>query len=573
MSHRIGIYVRVSTEEQAQVVDGSIDSQQHRLKFFIEFKNGQENNWGKVVDTYIDDGYSAKDTNRPAYQRMMKDVQSGKVNLILVTDISRLSRNIGDFCSLINDLEARKAKFFSAKEQFDTSTPAGEMMIYNMINLAQFERKQTSERVSINFHSRALRGLVNGGISILGYEKDPTNSGKLVVVKDEAAHVQKIFKEYLKSSSLQATANFLNDSGIKRKGSNKKSGKGNRKELWTVDTVRYILINPAYIGKREINRIHKNEDQSYLKPWQRYQIVEASWKGIIDEDDFYRAQSLMEENRQKERTRLKDTLPRFYLLSGIIQCGECGRALIGQTSHGRSQTHRYYGHKKVVGETIACKYARFRADEIEDVIVKHLDEILLSAGYLDTVTENIRKITNSQGADGLTERDRVQKELAVIENDIDSVFSLFSEMGKETQALGLVKEKLENLAEKKRKLTNYKVEVMARIEKHNDIKEARAVIENNALAFKKGWKKANPTTQKRLLRRLVDKLVFSGNGIHALYVMAKDNAATVIEKKMNGTSETLSEVFSQTKNVLEIFKNGITNKQTDAGASVVVSGG
>ena len=467
MSHRIGIYVRVSTEEQAQVVDGSIDSQQYRLKSFIEFKNGQEKNWGKVVDTYIDDGYSAKDTKRPAYQRMMKDIHAGKVNLILVTDISRLSRNIADFCMLLKDLEARKAKFFSAKEQFDTSTPAGEMMIYNMINLAQFERKQTSERVSINFHSRALRGLVNGGVSMLGFEKDPTNSGKLIIVKDEVAHAQKIFKEYLQNASLQATANLLNDKGIKPKVINHKRKRHIVEGRWTVSTVRNVLTNLAYIGKREINRGNKDEDQGYLKPWQRYQIVDAAWKGIIDEADFYSAQSLLEENRQKERTRLKDTLPRFYLLSGIIQCGECGRALIGQTSHGRNQAHRYYGHKKVVGETITCKYARFRADVVEEVVIIHLREILLQAGYIDFVTDNISKVVNFQNEDSLMERDRVQKELSKIENDIDSVFSLFAEMGKDTQAASLVKEKLESLAEKKRKLTNYKAEVMAKVEKHN----------------------------------------------------------------------------------------------------------
>ena len=82
--------------------------------------------------------------------------------MILVTELSRLSRNIPDFCDLLEDLEDFKGKFLSIKEQFDTSTPAGEMMIYNMINLAQFERKQISERVAINCHSRAMRGLNSG---------------------------------------------------------------------------------------------------------------------------------------------------------------------------------------------------------------------------------------------------------------------------------------------------------------------------------------------------------------------------------------------------------------------------
>jgi site-specific DNA recombinase len=93
--YKIGIYLRVSTEEQALVIEGSLDSQKYRLQNFVEIKNMQESNWGKVVEIYSDEGISAKDTRRPSFQRMIKDVRNGKINLILVTDLSRLSRS---FC-------------------------------------------------------------------------------------------------------------------------------------------------------------------------------------------------------------------------------------------------------------------------------------------------------------------------------------------------------------------------------------------------------------------------------------------------------------------------------------------
>ncbi|MDZ4662532.1 MAG: recombinase family protein [Pseudomonadota bacterium] len=408
---------------------------------------------------------------------------------------------------------------------------------------------------------------------MLGYEKDPTNSGKLIVVQDEVKHAQRIFKDYLTNASLQATAKMMNDNGIKPKVILHKRNRHIAEGRWTVNTIRNVLTNLAYIGKREINRGNKDEDQEYLKPWQRYQIVEASWKGIVCEDDFYRVQNLMEDNRQKERTRLKDALPRFYLLSGIIKCGECSRALIGQTSHGRSQVHRYYGHKKEVGEATLCKYSRFRADEIEQAVVQHLDEILLRAGHLDSVAGNIHKMMNHQNVDGIAERDRVQKDLVKLESDVEAAFSLFIEMGKDTQAASLVKEKLERLAEKKRKLTNYREEVLAKIQKSHDINEARTVIENNALAFNKGWKKANPVTQKRLLRRLVDKLIYSGDGLHAFYVVAKDTASTVIEKKLKGASELASEAYSKSINVIDSLTKSTTGMFMSNGASVVCNGG
>ena len=105
MRHKIGAYIRVSTEEQAQVVEGSLDNQKHRICGYIDIKNMQDKDWGKAIEFYVDDGYSAKDTKRPAYQRMMRDIKKGKINLILVTDLSRLSRNILDFCNLLKDLE------------------------------------------------------------------------------------------------------------------------------------------------------------------------------------------------------------------------------------------------------------------------------------------------------------------------------------------------------------------------------------------------------------------------------------------------------------------------------------
>ena len=204
MSHKVGIYVRVSTEEQAQVADGSIDSQQHRIKSYIDIKLHQDKNWGKVIETYIDDGYSAGSTNRPAYQRLIRDLKIGKISLILVADLSRLSRNISDFSHFYNELGKYKASFLSIKEQFDTSTPIGEMMVFNMINLAQFERKQTSERISMNFHSRAMRGLANGGRPLLGYDSDPTNPGKKIV--NEAELVKRIFEMYDEGLSLSSIA-------------------------------------------------------------------------------------------------------------------------------------------------------------------------------------------------------------------------------------------------------------------------------------------------------------------------------------------------------------------------------
>ncbi len=87
MPHKIGAYIRVSTEEQASAVEGSLDNQKYRLISFVDLKNTQVKNWGKIVEYYTDDGFSAKDTRRPAFQRMISDIKKVKIDLILICDV------------------------------------------------------------------------------------------------------------------------------------------------------------------------------------------------------------------------------------------------------------------------------------------------------------------------------------------------------------------------------------------------------------------------------------------------------------------------------------------------------
>lgn len=120
-SYKIGIYVRVSTEEQAENPEGSIKSQEHRLREFVKHKNSFEP-FGEIVEFYCDAGISAKDTNRPAFQRMMDDVRAKKINMILITELSRLTRSIRDFANLVEMLDQLECQIYSLKDQFDSST-------------------------------------------------------------------------------------------------------------------------------------------------------------------------------------------------------------------------------------------------------------------------------------------------------------------------------------------------------------------------------------------------------------------------------------------------------------------
>lgn len=518
MPLKIGAYIRVSTEEQAQVIEGSLDSQKFRIKGYVDIRNSQESAWGQLIDTYVDDGFSAKDTRRPAYQRMMRDIRTGKINLILVTDISRLSRNISDFCDLLKDLEKHKAKFLSIKEQFDSSTPAGEMMLFNMINLAQFERKQTSERVATNFHARALRGLKNGGSPILGYDSDPANKGKLIVNKQEALWVEKAFEIYLKTGSTRATAVEMNRLNIPRK-VNRDSNK-----QWSLSSIKTLLRNRAYIGEREINADKKEEDQESLKAWQRHQVVKASWPAIMDKTTFNSVQRLLDDARKLHRNKMKYATHRVFILSGVIRCGECGRALIGQSAHGKNQVHRYYAHSSYRSiEPVKCSVKRYNADEVEKLLLKHLATDAQEAGYLDDVKTAI--INNDQGASLEVKKEigRIEKAIQAVNVEIENVFRLQSENPFSDSANAVITERIEALSKKRRVHQDYLAELKA---KQDDLMEADEIttsIENKLMSLKKAMTKAEPATLKRLIRNMYDVLILREGRLEGYYITTNDD--------------------------------------------------
>jgi site-specific DNA recombinase len=517
MRHNIGIYLRVSTEEQAQIADGSIDSQQHRINAFIEMKKHQDKHWGKVVDTYVDDGYSAGSTNRPAYQRMISDLKNGKINLLLVTDLSRLSRNISDFCDLYKQLGKYKANFLSIKEQFDTSTPIGEMMVFNMVNLAQFERKQTSERISMNFHSRALRGLVNGGNPLLGYDRDPSNPGKRIVNEAEAILVRKIFQMYDEGQSQSSIAEQLTKEGEKRKDWNGRKYRHIKDGRWTLNAIQNILKNYAYVGKREVNVGNKKEKQEYLKAWQQYQIVPASWEPIIDEAKYIRVQKRMAEAYKMERTRFSNGKCRTYLVSGKIKCGHCGMALIGQSAHGKNKVHRYYGHKQLAGETINCPVKRYPANEIERVIIKHLDIVLNESRHLDNIESNIEKSMGTSKLEMNSKKETILRAIEKVDGEIDSILKLVTNMKSGSAGFEVIQEKLQKLAEKKKELEKG-LNLVSQVEDNLGVMEgAKKFIETNALRVKESIKKAKPYLQKKLLSELFQQLIATDAGLKVFY--------------------------------------------------------
>ena len=444
--HRIGLYIRVSTEEQASNPEGSIKSQEQRLRSLIELKN-HDSYFGEVVYIFIDRARSGKDTNRPELQRLLTAVRKKEVTLVMVTELSRLSRSIKDFCDIWELMRNQGCEFQSLREQFDTTTAAGEMMVFNLINFAQFERKQTAERISANCLSRAKRGLWNGGNIPLGYDRDPKNKGVLVPNEAEKATVQAIFRIFLETGSLRQTCVKLNSMGLRSKSYRNRAGDGKGGNHFTHSGLYQLLTNRAYIAIREIG-----------KKSGKGETTKASWPAIIQEKTFKRVQKILESNKGRYKPDEWKTYP--YPLTEKLICAECGKPMGGKSAHGSNRVHHYYGHqRKLAKDGVThikrCRLERVRAERTEGMVLGFLKDVIAKPEMIDPMVSAYYKQT-SRELPGLTGRLKtVESEITQKETRVQNLVTRLSELPPEVSAepiyaqLKLLNEKITFLKDSK----------------------------------------------------------------------------------------------------------------------------
>lgn len=245
---KCGLYVRVSTDLQAMVKDGSLDTQVDTLKKFVELKKATSGESWDVTEVYREEGKNGKNTDRPEYQRMLSDIQSGRITMLLCVKIDRVSRSLMDFYHLHELLERHEVGFISLHENWDTSSPMGRFGLKLTLAVAELEREQTGERVSEKIAWRAGEGLWNGG-RVLGYDLDPNEKGVLRANETEAAVVRFLFARYLETQSMYETARLANADGYRGKSFQSRRGVLHEGKPFTKTDVDRILRNPVYIGK------------------------------------------------------------------------------------------------------------------------------------------------------------------------------------------------------------------------------------------------------------------------------------------------------------------------------------
>ena len=377
---RAAIYIRVST--QYQVDRASLPVQREELINYARLVIG--------IDNYVvfsDAGYSAKNTDRPDYQKMMARVRTGEFSHILVWKIDRISRNLLDFAAMYAELKRLGVTFVSKNEQFDTSSAMGEAMLKIILVFAELERNMTSERVSAVMVSRANDGIWNGGKIPFGYSYD--KESKTFSVDDaEAKTVLHIYDLYESRRSLVAVARELNEKGIKPR-----SG-----IAWNPVTVRTMLTNPFYSGTYRYNYRNESNPKSFsYKPEGEWVLVNDHHPAIVSSE---RQGLIVQTLRSKQRGTPSpgQTYQRrnVHIFAGLLRCGCCGSNMASTIDRERSDGWR------------PSIYACTRHRRFGDCDNKYVSDISLGPFVLNFIA-NMIKASKSFGKS--TSVDTLEKKL------------------------------------------------------------------------------------------------------------------------------------------------------------------
>jgi site-specific DNA recombinase len=245
---RCAIYTRKSTDEGLDQDFNSLDAQREAAEAFI--RSQKHAGWTLTPSRYDDGGYSGASLERPALQRLLDDVDQGRLDCVVVYKVDRLSRSLLDFARLIDRFDHRSVSFVSVTQQFNTTTSLGRLTLNILLSFAQFEREIISERTRDKMSAARRKGKWTGGTPVLGYDVDPAG-GRLIINEKEARRVREIFDLYLRDHSLSAVVADLGRRRWHTKSRTSQAGKTHSGRAFTKASLRRLLMNATYAGKVE----------------------------------------------------------------------------------------------------------------------------------------------------------------------------------------------------------------------------------------------------------------------------------------------------------------------------------
>ena len=390
--YRVGNYIRLSESDEDKTYESdseSVINQRHLLMDFVK-ENGFT-----FVDEYVDDGYTGTNFNRPGFQRMIKDIESGRINCVITKDLSRLGRNHVGCGNLLEEyFPANKIRFISILDGVDTFLDSANNDIAPFKSLFNdMTSKDTSKKIRSILKNKKQQGKFIGSKPCYGYMRDPEDNGHLIPDPEVAPVVKNIFKMAYYGKGVSDIVSYLNDNNIKCPSAYKgtKSSSRQKFNMWTISSVNKLLKNRIYTGDMVQN---KQTKMSY-KSQKKVTLDESFWIIVENTHEPLVSKAMFESiQNAPSRTRITHCNREKRLLENLLTCKECGNTLTVLHRKNKNYKDNTYW-------SVNCnKYARdprrklcyphfFPYDKLEEVILGAIKNTC--QGYLDSL--NIKELS------------------------------------------------------------------------------------------------------------------------------------------------------------------------------------
>src|ERR1700720_4203937 len=357
---RCAVYTRKSSEEGLEQEFNSLQAQREACEAFI--KSQRHEGWVCLPDGYDDGGLSGATLGRPALQELLAEIQAGRVDIVVVYKVDRLTRSLADFAKIVEILDAKGASFVSVTQQFNTTTSMGRLTLNVLLSFAQFEREVIGERIRDKIAASKKKGMWMGGVPPLGYG---AQDHKLVMIDSEADTVRLIFRRYAELGSVRLLKAELEARGIKSKSWTSASGRLVGGKPFSRGALYLVLQNRTYLG--EI--IHKG------------QFHPGEHTPIIDQQLWDAVQAQLDSNAAERNSGTRNHQP--SLLAGMLFDGD-GNRMTPSHALKMGTRYRYYVSGSLItrSRTEPSAGLRIPAAEIEHLVSSQVHVWLLDRGSI-----------------------------------------------------------------------------------------------------------------------------------------------------------------------------------------------
>jgi DNA invertase Pin-like site-specific DNA recombinase len=391
LKRRCAVYTRKSSEEGLKMEFNSLDAQREACEAYVASQRAE--GWLPVPDRYDDGGFSGGTLERPALKRLMADIEAGRVDIVVVYKIDRLSRSLMDFARLVEVFDRKGVTFVSVTQSFNTTTSMGRLTLNVLLSFAQFEREVIGERIRDKVAASRRKGMWMGGWAPLGYD---VKDRKLVINEPEAEKVRHIFRTFARGGSVTTIARDLIAAGFRNKYG----------QCLDKGRIYKLLNNRVYVG----DAVHKGTPYP------------GEHEAIISKDLWDKVQSILSESPRVRAGRNRAQTP--ALLKGLIFDAE-GRAMSPTHTRKGQRLYRYYVSQSVIRDTAIgeresssagdATVRRVPAGEVERGVVGQLRTFLRSPEVVvatwRSAKEKIANLTYEEARHALGEFDELWDEL------------------------------------------------------------------------------------------------------------------------------------------------------------------